>query len=206
MALVAAFLSLGFLAAGRPSTVDTTVTGELGGTGNGPFGGVVTVVSDVLGPVLPAVVLVLLVAAMLSEFRWRHSVRSELLLRGIGLLVACRLLSVFKLVYERERPTDDPDFADFSYPSGHVVSVASVAVTAIVLCAWLSPRLLRATIVLSVLLVALSATCRVLLGVHWFTDVLGAVLGVTGVGLLAALALRLLPVGAVPVETEPDEA
>jgi membrane-associated phospholipid phosphatase len=204
--MLAAFLALGILAADRPSILDTAVTGEVGGTGDGPFGGVVAVVSDALGPVLPVVALVLLVAAMLREFQRGRPARAELLLRGIGLLVACRLLSLFKLVYERERPTDDPDYADFSYPSGHVVSMASVALTAIVLCAWLAPWLLRATIALSVLLVALSAACRVLLGVHWLTDVLGAVLGVTGVGLLAALALRLLPVAAAPVETERDEA
>ena len=39
------------------------------------------------------------------------------------------------------------------------------------------------------------AACRVVLGVHWVTDTIGAVLAVTGVGLLSACALRLLPPG-----------
>lgn len=206
VALVAAFLVLGFLSAGQPSTVDTTVTGELSGTGDGPFGGAVTVVSEVLGPALPVAALVVLVAAMVRAFARQQAPLAELLLRGIALLVACRLLSLFKLVYRRDRPTDDPDYVDFSYPSGHVVSMASVGVTAIVLCAWLAPRLLRAVIVASALLVLVSAACRVLLGVHWLTDVSGAVLGVTGVGLLAALALRLLPACPGQVESRPDEA
>jgi undecaprenyl-diphosphatase len=38
--------------------------------------------------------------------------------------------------------------------------------------------------------------CRVVLDVHWFTDVVGGAVGVTGVGLLAGLGLRVLPVRA----------
>jgi membrane-associated phospholipid phosphatase len=121
----------------------------------------------------------------------RDAWRVNVLLRCIVLLAACRAVSLFKTVYERDRPRD---YVDFSYPSGHVVSVASVAFTSVVLCVWLAPRLLRRVTVIAVVLVVLAAAFRVLLDVHWVTDVLGGTIGVTGVGLVVATALRLLPV------------
>jgi undecaprenyl-diphosphatase len=64
----------------------------------------------------------------------------------------------------------------------------------VVLCAWLARRALPWVIGLAVVMTAVAATCRVLLGVHWLTDVLGAAIGVTGFGLIVALVLRLVPV------------
>jgi undecaprenyl-diphosphatase len=108
-------------------------------------------------------------------------------------LVLCRLTSLTaKPVFLRERPRDYPDL---SYPSGHVVSVASTGFVLLLLCAWLGPRLLRRVAAAVAVAVVLSAACRVVLGVHWVTDTIGAVLAVTGVGLLSACALRLLPPG-----------
>jgi len=45
--------------------------------------------------------------------------------------------------------------------------------------------------------VVVTAASRVVLEMHWFTDTVGAVLAVVGVGLVAARALRLVPVGVV---------
>ncbi|MFC7613741.1 phosphatase PAP2 family protein [Actinokineospora soli] len=113
-----------------------------------------------------------------------------LLLRATVLLAACRAVSLAKPVFERARPREYPDF---SFPSGHVVSVASVAFTLVVLCAWLAARRLRAVVWWSVAAVVLAALCRIVLDVHWLTDVLGASLGVVGLGLLTATGLGLLP-------------
>lgn len=61
------------------------------------------------------------------------------------------------------------------------------------LCVWLAPRLARWAIVVSASTTVLVAVTRMVLGVHWLTDTVGAVLGVLGVGLLTAAAVRLLP-------------
>jgi undecaprenyl-diphosphatase len=189
-ALLGLFLLLGYLVHDSQLFLDTAVSAALDGFWLTQAGGVVSILTDVLGPVLPIVMFFALVAATYRVRRdaWRVNV----LLRCIVLLAACRAVSLFKAVYERDRPRD---YVDFSYPSGHVVSVASVAFTSIVLCAWLAQRLLRRVTAIAVVLVVLAATFRVLLDVHWVTDVLGGTVGVTGVGLLVAAALRLLPAG-----------
>ncbi|CRK55656.1 hypothetical protein [Alloactinosynnema sp. L-07] len=180
--LVLAFVFLGLAVSGEPPGVDRFVADAMGG---GPAVDVASVVTLVLGPILPLVAALGLVIAAVAV-----RARRGLFLRAIVLLAACRAVSLVKPLFERARPTDYPDF---SFPSGHVVSVASVGFTAAVLCAWLTRDRLRMVVLGSVLTVFVAAVCRVLLDVHWLTDVLGATLGVAGVGLLAARALRLLP-------------
>jgi len=180
--LVLLFVLLGVAVSGQPPTVDRFVAESVGG---GPAVEVASVVTLVLGPILPAAAALALLIAALSV-----RARAGLFGRALVLLVVCRAVSLVKPLFERARPTDYPDF---SFPSGHVVSVASVAFTASVLCAWLARERLRDVVLGSVLTVVVAAVCRVLLDVHWLTDVVGATLGVAGVGLLAARALRLLP-------------
>jgi membrane-associated phospholipid phosphatase len=198
--LLGVFIALGLLVSGQPLALDRAIADGLHGQWQRPAGTVATVVSDVLGPVLPAVFgSVLLIAAALS---WRPDrVRAVLLLRVIVVLALCRLTSVvFKPLFERARPRQ---YADLSYPSGHVVSTASTGVAAVLLCLWLAPRLLRRVAVISAVATVLCAASRLVLGVHWLTDTVGAVLAVLGIGILAALAVRLLPAAHVPAGREP---
>jgi undecaprenyl-diphosphatase len=191
-ALVAAFVALGLAVDRRPFPVDVAIQTWLQGQYQRPAGRVAQVVSDVLGPVLPVVFgAVLLIAAALWWRRGdRH--RAGVLLRIVVVLLACRLTSaVAKPLFDRQRPRDYPDL---SYPSGHVVSAASTGFAAILLAIWLAPRLLRWIGPIAVLATALCAAARMVLGVHWFTDTLGSVLVVTGIGILVAVAVRLLPV------------
>nr|WP_042189614.1 phosphatase PAP2 family protein [Kibdelosporangium sp. MJ126-NF4]CEL18784.1 hypothetical protein [Kibdelosporangium sp. MJ126-NF4]CTQ96363.1 hypothetical protein [Kibdelosporangium sp. MJ126-NF4] len=187
-ALLTVFLVLGYWVHDSAWPLDLAVSDVLGGFWLTPAGDVVWVVSDILGPVLPIVFFFVLVLLAIRARRDAYTL--SVLLRCMVLLAACRAVSLFKGVYERDRPRD---YVDFSYPSGHVVSVASAAFTGIVLCGWLARRLLRKVIAVGVTLVVISAACRVLLDVHWVTDVLGGTLGVTGIGLLVAAALHLLP-------------
>ncbi|WP_329058272.1 phosphatase PAP2 family protein [Amycolatopsis sp. NBC_01480] len=185
--LLAAFLVLGLLVDRTPLALDQAVADALRGQDSQPAGQVAGVVTNVLGPVLPIVVGVALIALVL-----RNRAHLPLCLKLAAVLVLCRLTSVvFKPVFLRQRPREYPDL---SYPSGHVVSVASAALVVVLLAAWLAPRLARKAAVVGAVITVLAAACRVVLGVHWVTDTVGAVLAVLGVGLVSASALRLLPV------------
>jgi membrane-associated phospholipid phosphatase len=186
--LLAAFIVLGLTVARQPLFLDVEVANALHGVYTQPLGRVAQAGSDVLGPVLPFVLGTALVALAL-----RRREHLGLCVKLAVVLVLCRLTSVvFKPVFLRERPRDYPDL---SYPSGHVTSVASTGFVLLLLCAWLWPRLVNRVAVGVVVATVLIAVFRVVLGVHWVTDTIGAVLAVTGVGLLSACALRLLPAG-----------
>ncbi|WP_027943309.1 phosphatase PAP2 family protein [Amycolatopsis taiwanensis] len=190
-ALAALFVLLGAAVAGHPLPIDLAVAGALQGWWRGTTGVVTTVISDTFGIVLPTVFAVALpVAAVLC---WHRGLRRELdvLLRALPVLLLCRLTSVVgKPLFERSRPRE---YAQFSYPSGHVVAAASMGLAAVLLCVWLAPRLTRWAIVTFASITVLVAVSRLVLGVHWLTDTVGAVLGVLGVGLAGAAVVRLLP-------------
>jgi membrane-associated phospholipid phosphatase len=188
ISLLAVFMLLGYWVRDSAWPLDLIVADAMWGFWETAGGDVVSVITDILGPVLPVVTLFVLA---FFAVRYRHDAYvMNVLLRSMVLLAACRLMSLFKGVFERDRPRA---YVDFSYPSGHVVSVASVAFTGIVLCGWLARRLVRRAIVLATTLVVVAAACRVLLDVHWVTDVLGGTVGVTGIGLVVAAALHLIP-------------
>ncbi|SEP54211.1 phosphatase PAP2 family protein [Amycolatopsis saalfeldensis] len=185
--LLAAFLALGLAVDRQPLGLDQAVADALRGQDSRPAGRVAGVVTNVFGPVLPIVVGVALAALAL-----RNRTHLPLCLKLAAVLILCRLTStVFKPVFLRQRPRQYPDL---SYPSGHVVSVASAALVVVLLAAWLAPRLVRKAAAVGAAATVLAAVCRVVLGVHWVTDTVGAVLAVLGVGLVSASALRLLPV------------
>lgn len=188
--LLIAFLLLGVTVSDTTPTVDRFVADTLGRDWQATAGDVASVVSAVLGPVLPVLLGVGLLVAAATAHRRGDLARRGLLLRAVVLLATCRAVSLVKPLFGRDRPRDYPDF---SFPSGHVVSVASAGFTLVVLSAWLAARRVRAVLWWSVAAVALAALCRMVLDVHWLTDVLGATLGVVGLGLLTARGLRLLP-------------
>ncbi|SFB36062.1 undecaprenyl-diphosphatase [Amycolatopsis marina] len=195
--LLVAFVALGLLVRQRPPALDAAIASGLHGQWRSPLGPAAGLLSDAFGPVLPAVLAVVLVLAAL----WRRAAgdgeRASLLLRVTAVLVLCRATSfVFKPLFARDRPREYPDL---SYPSGHVVSVASVGFALVLLCGWLVPHVLRTVIALAVLATLISAAFRVYLGVHWLTDTVGAVLVVTGVGLLVSACLGLLSAKRDPV-------
>ncbi|MFD9966483.1 phosphatase PAP2 family protein [Amycolatopsis sp. NPDC058986] len=186
LVLFAAFLVLGVLVARQPPALDAAVANSLRGEDSRPLGRVAGVLTNVLSPVLPYLLGVALIAVAL---RWRE--RTKLCLRLGVVLVVCRLTSVLgKPLFDRQRPRVYPET---SYPSGHVVSVASTGFVAVLLCAWLAPRLVRWAVGVAVAATVLGAACRIVLGVHWVTDTVGAVLAVLGVGLVTAAAAGLLP-------------
>lgn len=188
-ALVAAFLLLGLWVRDSVPWIDTQVADAVGNKYVNDR--TVQTLTDILGPVVPIVAAVALAAFVILMWIQDRNREAGVLVRCLVVLLAGRALSLFKDVFQRLRPRLYPEFA---FPSGHTVSVACVAFTGVLVCAWFARRALPWVIALAVAVTAVAAACRVMLGVHWLTDVLGAVIGVTGVGLLVALVLRLVPV------------
>jgi membrane-associated phospholipid phosphatase len=109
---------------------------------------------------------------------------------AFGTMMVAWMIGLFaKYVFQRARPVvEDPvsQAPGYSFPSGHALNSAAWA-TIVVILVWplLKPLWARVTaVVLAVLVVLMTALDRVLLGVHYPSDVTVGVL--TGVGLVLA--------------------
>ncbi|MFD5828814.1 phosphatase PAP2 family protein [Lentzea sp. NPDC060358] len=134
-------------------------------------------VSLVMGPTLGWAF-----AAVLFVLAWRR--RDPRLWKALALHALCTATVLTRFLFDRVRPVE---YHLPSYPSGHTVAVASVGFTMVVL--------LKRGVLWAALAVLVAGFARIVLEMHWVTDVIGAVLGVTGVGLLAAMALGLVTSG-----------
>jgi undecaprenyl-diphosphatase len=154
-----------------------------------------------LGSTIGVVVLALVVAGV-DALRSRHA--STLVFLTVVLVGESALANLIKVVADRARPAIDPlaAFAGASFPSGHATaSAAGFAAFALVLGRRRSPPVQAAALGLAAALAVGVATTRVLLGVHWLTDVLaGLALGWMWFALCAiAFGGRLLRLG-TPIE------
>lgn len=142
------------------------------------------------------------VALLWGLWLWRHS-RARAGAWLVATMVAGGALAILaKLVYTRARPVwPDPITlaAGYSFPSGHATSAALLAGCVLVLLRpGLTPgarRRLTAASVGAALLVGLD---RLLLGVHFLTDVLGGYL------LGSAVVMAMLAAWPVPRARRPD--
>lgn len=134
-------------------------------------------VSLVLGPTIGWTF-----AAVLFVLAWKR--RDPRLWKALALHGLCCATLLTRFLFDRVRPIE---YHLPSYPSGHTVAVASTGFTLVVL--------LRRGVLWAVLAVLVAGFARIVLQMHWVTDVVGAVLGVTGIGLLAAMALGLVTSG-----------
>jgi len=103
---------------------------------------------------------------------------------GGASLLANLASTLLKIAFGRSRPDLVPHLdhvTSASYPSGHATSAAVVYL----LLAWLAPRRWRgAAWALAAAMVVLNALSRMMLGVHWASDIVGGTL----LGLAFALA------------------
>jgi undecaprenyl-diphosphatase len=108
---------------------------------------------------------------------WRHAV----------LLAACLAVAGTQVLFRRSGPPGAGQ--DWTYPSGHAAVITAVAVTAVLLCHRSAPDWTRTVLAVEVFAVAVTTASRVVLGEHFPTDVLGAMVGVVGVGLVVTALL-----------------
>jgi len=136
--------------------------------------------------------LLLVVMAVIGGFQaWRHrkfTVLIYLAIVGVGVSL---LNNGLKLLVHRERPVvmQLTHAGGYSFPSGHTAAAAAcwAAIALVVARKW--PRAGRRAAAGVVLVITLAvASSRVLLGVHWLTDVIaGAVVGWTWFVLVTVL-------------------
>ena len=166
-----------------------------------------TFTDDVLAGIthLGDTIAILTVGVAISAYglwRWRKP--------SIPLFVASVVLgqmlisNTIKLAIDRARPELRPraTFSGTSFPSGHTTAAAATYLAvALVLGIATSPRTRAALAGAAVAIAVAVGSTRVLLGVHWFSDVLaGLVIGWSWFGICAvAFGGRLLRFGA-PVE------
>jgi membrane-associated phospholipid phosphatase len=126
---------------------------------------------------LGATVVVASLAGLLSAVEWLR--RRRLAVFGFLLTVVWGqnlIANGVKLLVERERPPV-PHLADssgFSYPSGHTASAAATYAAIALVLGRGRPWRVKAWLGIAAAVVALAVgASRVLLGVHWLTDVVG---------------------------------
>lgn len=123
---------------------------------------------------------VAVLAALAGWYLWRRQAYYWLLALALAVPGAMLLNVMLKNIYQRSRPHFEQPLLvldTYSFPSGH--TAAATALYGLLLCYVMTTsasRPLRAlSLLAAVLMVALVGTTRLYLGVHYLSDVLGAI-------------------------------
>lgn len=130
------------------------------------------------------------VVALLALLVWRWRGRRAALVLASASLLASLASSAFKAGFDRARPdliAHLDTVANASYPSGHATNTAVLYL----LLACLAPPRWRAPLwALAVAMILLNGASRVMLGVHWPTDIIGGTMLGAAFALLGAIWVR----------------
>lgn len=131
-----------------------------------------------------------IVVALLSLLVWRWSgSRHALALAGAS-LSASLASSALKAAFDRARPdliTHLDHVSNASYPSGHA---ANTAVLYLLLAGLAPPRWRASFWALAAAMIVLNGLSRIMLGVHWPTDIVGGTMLGAAFALLGAWWIR----------------
>jgi undecaprenyl-diphosphatase len=102
--------------------------------------------------------------------------RAEALLVAASVFAAALVVYLVKLAVGRDRPAlwDTESYWGSSFPSGHTLVVAAFATAAALCVSRIRPEARRLSVAVAIVWTSLVATSRLVLGVHWPTDVLVA--------------------------------
>ena len=103
--------------------------------------------------------------------------RSEALLLATSVITAALVVYIIKILVARTRPAlwDTEWYWGTSFPSGHTLAVAAFATAAYLCMLKIRPNAQPITMIIATLWIFLVGLSRLVLGVHWPTDVLAAV-------------------------------
>jgi undecaprenyl-diphosphatase len=122
----------------------------------------------------PTVLFALAALAIIALLYARR--RFEALLVAASALSATLVIYLIKLTVGRKRPAlwDADWYWGSSFPSGHTLGVAALAIAAALCVSRIRPAARMPALSVAMLWIALVAISRLVLGVHWPTDVLVA--------------------------------
>jgi undecaprenyl-diphosphatase len=149
---------------------------------------------------------VVAIAAMVGALEyWRRPNWAIPALLSLAVLGQFAIVNLVKVVVDRQRPAIHQltGFSGSSFPSGHAAAAAATFAAVALLLGRGRPRSVRNALAgAAVGIAVLVAASRVMLGVHWFTDVLAGI--AVGWGWLALCSIafggRLLQFGAPVAE------
>lgn len=123
--------------------------------------------------------------------------RFEAVLLSASVLGGATLVYLLKTMVGRVRPTlwETEWYWGSSFPSGHTLVVAAFATAAVLCMNRIRPAARELVLPLALLWICLVAISRLVLGVHWPTDVLAAACIGAVIPLLISLAFDLVNVG-----------
>lgn len=115
---------------------------------------------------------------------------SEALLLSVSVISAALLVFIIKTMVGRHRPTlwETEYYWGSSFPSGHTLAVAAFATAATLLVLKVRPASLWIVMAAAFLWIFLVGLSRLVLGVHWPTDVLAAAC----IGTFLPLAIKVI--------------
>lgn len=114
--------------------------------------------------------------------------RFDAVLVALSPAVAAGLVSLIKVAVARGRPVRGAEaYSDSSFPSGHTVAVAAFATAVALVSIHIWPKSRAVVSLMAVAWILLVALSRLVLGVHWPTDVLAAACLGAAIPLLVSL-------------------
>lgn len=128
---------------------------------------------------LASPVVLVAAVALVSVALWLRRHRFEAVTLAITVVAAYGIGGVAKIAEHRARPVAPVNLApeaEGSFPSGHVLVVATIAIVLVVL-AWshLSASTRAVAVSAAVLATTVMAADRLLVGAHWLTDVVASI-------------------------------
>ena len=133
------------------------------------------------------------VVSLITLALWYRKHREEAFLLAASALSGVGLVYVVKKAVGRARPDLWPTawYSGSSFPSGHTLGVAAIATAGALIAIQLSPPSRRWVVSVAFLWTLLVALSRLVLGVHWPTDVLAAACIGATLPLLISLGLAV---------------